>query len=867
MSASSNARWLILIQGFKVVVQLVSMTVLTRLLPPSDYGLIAMAFTATNLASLVRDLGTSSAIIQKRELSERTKSTVFWLHMAVGCVLAAGLVALSGVLASGFKQPSLAGILCWLALTFPLGGMSAIHQALLERESRFQTLARIEVVASGASLVVAIFAAWRGAGVYSFVWQSFAMTLLYVVQPWLALQWRPAFIWDRAEIRSLFGYSGNLSAFNLINFIARNADSMIIGRALGPTALGAYSMAYKLMLFPLQNLTFVAGRALFPVLSRHQDSNAELARLYRRAAAMVAAVSTPLMAGLFVLREPLSHVAFGSQWGDVPHIIAWLAPVGAMQAITSTTGSLYMAKGRTNVLFKLGVVSAILAICAFVAGIPGGVVGVASLYCLANVILFVPTTLLACRLIDLPYSKFLKSLAPSLICSTFMVPVVFGVFRQTAHLGDASSLIIASLAGALVYSLGYLLFFRADLTAMLKAALGSRFAPQNEAQAADAARTWLFVDLAEDFGGHEVMLLRWINEVQSRSGVKAVLVCRENTRLAHLAAECCEISPVAAARSGKLGSLWFVMRLVALMGRLRWARRPELAVIAEGCLLAQRHGLYAARLSGLQTVMYVPLLASFASMDFPGAATLESKVRGFYGKLPHAWLTITAAQAEEFRAWSKVRQPIFTLPNTVQPALECAPFRPPQSAQPASGLPMRVLVFGRLDHHQKGLDLLLEHLKLNLQLAADFVIHFAGEGPFREVLLYAKQHHPGLSGLIEVEPWASPLDVYPRFDVLLITSRFEGVPLVMLEAMACGLPVVASDLAGTRAYLHSSCLFPVGRIDKGFEAMAKLRHSRTRAQRLARRNLAAFRAQASGKAFASAVDALTVQLREAIRSH
>ena len=165
--------------------------------------------------------------------------------------------------------------------------------------------------------------------------------------------------------------------------------------------------------------------------------------------------------------------------------------------------------------------------------------------------------------------------------------------------------------------------------------------------------------------------------------------------------------------------------------------------------------------------------------------------------------------------------------------------------------------------HVKGLDLLLEHLQRHPQLADHYTIHFVGDGPFRDTLLHARENHPHLAGFVHVEAWADAAEVFARSDVLLLPSRYEGVPLVMLEAMAMGLPVLASDLAGTRAFLPASCLFPVGRLDLAFESLAQLKRSSTRAGRMGRRNRAAFEASASGTAFAAAVETLTAQLRHA----
>ena len=881
MSALSNARWLILIQGYKISLQLVAMAVLTRLLPPSDYGLMAMAWTAANFASLLKDLGTSSAIIQKKDLTEQTKSAVFWLQMGLGTLLCLSLIALSGVISAAFKQPSLQPILCLLALTFPIGSLSTVHQALLERQSRFHILARMEIVASSTALVVAIFSAWQGAGVYSFVWQSFTITFLYVAQAWISLKWLPKFEWDRDGIKQIFGYSGNLSAFNLINFFARNADSMIIGRFLGATALGTYSMAYKLMLFPLQNLTNVAGRALFPIISRQQDSNVEIAHLYVRTVAMVAAVSTPLMAGLYTLRHPLSRIVFGGPWGDVALVITWLAPVGALQAIVGITGAIYAAKGRTDILFRIGVLSSIVVVGSFFAGLQGGVVGVALCYFIANFLMFIPQTYFAARLIKLPYLKYLKALFAPLFSSVVMVPLVTLCFDQLSHLGDLPALVIASCAGGLVYFVCYIVLFRNASRELLRALFGSRFKLPNVSKPDGETSNWILIDIAEDFGGHEVMLLRWIQEMKDKGRTNPVLVCLKGTRLALQAAPFCEVIAVAGpdGRAGKMGQLSFFIRLTSALFLARWRRKPELAVVAEGCLFAQRHGLYAARLALLYTVMYVPILSSFASMGFAQGARLDRKVQRFYGKLPHAWLTITTAQADEFRAWAGVRQPIFTLPNTVQSAIECQSAEVVEkmcnserdgslktsAAEPLA--PMRILVLGRLEPYQKGLDLLLAHLKSNPELSERFVVQFTGEGPYEETLRQEKANDARLDRLMVLAPWGNPLEVFAQHDVLLLPSRFEGVPLVMLEAMALGMPVVASDLAGTRTYLPGACLFPVGDVEQMFKCLSVMHQSKTRIMRIAHRNIQAFKNMASGEAFAKAVEELTGQLRQASKLH
>lgn len=386
--------------------------------------------------------------------------------------------------------------------------------------------------------------------------------------------------------------------------------------------------------------------------------------------------------------------------------------------------------------------------------------------------------------------------------------------------------------------------------------------------ATHSAACWLFVDLAEDFGGHEVMLLRWMEALRAATSVRPVLLCAAGSRLAATARANCDVECVAPTKPGasKFAMLSALWRVLSCMRRLKHKLAPELVIVAEGGLMAQRHGLYVARLLRLRTVLYVPIVDSFSAMQVRDAARLDDRVRSFYAKLPNAWLTITAEQAAGFRQWSGARQPVFELPNTVARSIEDAAGRfLPQSARDADKR-LRVLVLGRLDRYQKGLDLLLDHLRQSPSLASEMAITLCGEGPYRVEIEAALAANVNLRELLCLRPWSDPLQAFAGHDVLLITSRFEGVPLVMLEAMCAGLPVVASDLPGIRPYIDAACRYPVGQLDSAFACLSQLHRSETLRREIALRNLDRFKSLASGAAFAAAVGALAPRLRQLAHS-
>lgn len=451
--AASGLKWTAVSQASRLGAQLLGVLTLTRLLPPSDFGLVAMAAVVTGFASLFRDFGTAAAIIQKPDPSPQLLDSVFWLNMAFGTGLAVLLGLFAPLIALGFAEFRLKEVLWVLALTFPIVSLGAVHQALLEKTSRFRPLAIVETVAAFVSLAGAIWVARAGWGVFSLVLQTLLAAFLTTAGLWMVSQWRPFFRWDAQEIRGVMIFSGNLVSFNVFNYFIRNVDNLLIGRFLGASDLGYYAMAYRLMLWPLQNISSMVGRALFPVFSRLQADQDRLAGAYVRATAAITLVTAPLMFGFFVLREPFIAVALGERWQPVAGVLAWLVPVGLLQSISTSVGALYLATGRTDVMFKWGIAAGLLAVPALIIGLQWGITGVAAAYALASLLLFWPSLTIPFRLVGLRVGDVLLRLMPSLATAAVMALVVVALTAAWPANTDNPllRLILLATVGVVVY--------------------------------------------------------------------------------------------------------------------------------------------------------------------------------------------------------------------------------------------------------------------------------------------------------------------------------------------------------------------------------------------------------------------------------
>lgn len=417
-----------------------------------------MARLAIGLIAIFRELGTTSAIIQRKQLSQEFLSSIFWGNLILATAAFGLAIAMSPVVAVFFHQPETGPIVRLLAGGVIISSLSSVPSALLARDMAFRRMMTIEITAAVFATVVAIAMALRGAGVWSLVISSLGSTCVTTFLLWRSCLWRPHWIFRWKELRSIASYSLNLSGFSVLNYFSRNADNTIVGHYLGAYQLGFYQLAYNLMLYAVQNISQVLSRVLFPAFAKVQDDNARFRQAYTKGVSMIAVIAFPIMAGMMAVADTFVRVVLGEKWRPVATLLVILAPVGLMQSIVTTVGNIYYAKGRTDWLLRWGLFASILSVCAFFVGLHWGIRGVAVSYLVVNLLLVWPSLAVPFRLIDLKMSDFLRPIWPILGISTTMLVTVRALALLIGSGKPAAQLATLVTVGILTYCSLLLLF-------------------------------------------------------------------------------------------------------------------------------------------------------------------------------------------------------------------------------------------------------------------------------------------------------------------------------------------------------------------------------------------------------------------------
>lgn len=421
--------------------------VLARLLTPADYGLAGMVTTITLFVGFFKDLGLSMATVQKEEITHDQVSALFWINLALGVATAVVVMAIAPVAAWFYNEPRLMGITIVTSIGFILSSLGVQHGALLSRQMRFSTLAMIDIAVTALSFVVGVILAMLGFRYWALVVYPLAASLFYMLAYWMACSWRPGLPKRGVGVRSLLVFGSNVTGSNVLAFLARNTDNILIGRVWGAQQLGLYSKAYQLLMLPLVRINAPIAAVTIPSLSRLQGNPSEFRQHYLNAISILAFLCLPLMSFLVVTSEEVIRLFLGNQWTEASTIFRFLAVSALVQPIYETNSWLHIAMGRTDRMVKWGLFSLPIIIGAFCIGLPHGADGVALSYAIAMLLLAIPCMKFAIQDTSITLLDLGRSLFEPLVASLLAGLGVWGV--KVAIGGQTSLFILLACAGSI----------------------------------------------------------------------------------------------------------------------------------------------------------------------------------------------------------------------------------------------------------------------------------------------------------------------------------------------------------------------------------------------------------------------------------
>jgi PST family polysaccharide transporter len=377
-------------QGLKFIINIGATAVLARLLTPNDFGLVAMIVSVTGVAHIFKDLGLSLAVVQRPHLTHREASCLFWITIAMGLVTTLTVAFAGPLFALILKDPRLRLISPVIALSFLFAAIGSQHQALLRRHMQFGTIAAIELFSGLLSYLVAIGLALVGIGYWALVLQQVSLFAFIAAASWAACSWRPGGIAWEPTVKAMIGFGGNVTGSNLLSYLCRNLDNVLIGRFCGATSLGLYSKAYQLLLLPIWQINTPMLGVMTPALSRLQFDPQRFKQLYLKAIMAIVMIGMPLVVFMFVRADQMVFVALGRDWMGAVLLFRLLAPAAFMDTFNIAAGLIFNTLGQTDRQLRLSIISALAIILGICVGVRWGAEGVAIGISVVTLIIRIP---------------------------------------------------------------------------------------------------------------------------------------------------------------------------------------------------------------------------------------------------------------------------------------------------------------------------------------------------------------------------------------------------------------------------------------------------------------------------------------------
>ena len=447
-----GSMWLAAGFGARQVINWLSMLVLVRLLDPHAFGVMALAFTVVSALEYLRGSGVWAALVHRRRDVEEAAASAFVYLVVSSVVVYLACFASAPFVARAFHASSLNGVLRAFAFVLVIGGLSTVPSALLSRDLRYSAATVIDLGSAGIQIAVSIGLAFAGAGVWSLVAGYLVSGTFETAALWYIVGWPSVRKARWSMLRELFRYGRFAGAANIATFVSGTVDTISVGRILGATATGFYSVAFRLGTMPESLIHAVIVKAMFPAFAIvHQDREA-FRRIFVGHAQRLALFVLPTTIFIVLAAKPIVLALLGPEWTSVVTPLRILAAFALVRAVSATTNAVFRGAGRPNLAMWFAGANVLLLVPGLILLVPPLELTGASIAVLGSMTATaLPAAVRMIRLVGLPAIDLVQTLRAPFACSAILALLLALLLPATNGMRPAVAVIVLVVGGIAAY--------------------------------------------------------------------------------------------------------------------------------------------------------------------------------------------------------------------------------------------------------------------------------------------------------------------------------------------------------------------------------------------------------------------------------
>lgn len=450
------------IQKFaKMGISFISGIILARLLTPYDYGCIGMLSIFMVLAEAFIDGGFGSALIQKKRPSQVDYSTIFWWNVVLALFMYAILYLSAPAISRFYKIPLLSDVLRVQGIILFIFALNLIQSNQLRKQLKFRILAKVRIITSAIALIVTVYMAYKGYGVWALVAQNIIGAAIPAIVFWGYTKWRPTWVFSKKSFKELFSFGIYTFLTHIITKFISQFQGLLIGKIYNPVTLGLYSKAHGTEKLASHTISDVMNSVTYPLYAEVQDDMVRMQNMIKHLTMTISYITFPLMFILVLCAKPLFILLYSEKWLNSVPYFQILCISGLAKCLHSANLQTILAIGKSKVMFKWSVIKQTVVVVLIIGGlILFGMKGLLIGIVITSWFTFFVNIGLVSKYIGYKWYQQIKDLSPVALTSS-VAAVISYAFGSMLHLSLYSDGIVKFLIYTIIY-LGWSFFFKPE---------------------------------------------------------------------------------------------------------------------------------------------------------------------------------------------------------------------------------------------------------------------------------------------------------------------------------------------------------------------------------------------------------------------